>query len=54
MKKIYFAPELKVVKISTVGMIAGSSFGKYGSDSTMSNPGNSLSREGGSSWDDED
>ena len=53
MKKIYFAPETKTVKIATVRMIA-ESFGKNGANATMSDPGNSLSRHGNSSWDDEE
>ena len=49
MKKIYSSPELIVVKIATVGMLA-QSFNKY---DTEVNPNQSLGRESDNDWEDE-
>ena len=52
MKKTYNAPEMKVVKIQTAGMLAQSSFDLK---STTVSGSSALSRESGSSiWDDDE
>ena len=53
MKKIYFTPNAKVITIQTAQMIADS-FGKNSTTSVDPSSSNVLSREGGSSWDDDD
>ena len=55
MKKTYNAPEMKVVKIQTAGMLAQSSF-DLDSDSNDKVSGSAaLSRErGGNFWDDDE
>lgn len=51
MKKIYSSPELIVVKIATVGMLA-QSFNKY-NDSITASPEESLGRDNDYDWEDE-
>ena len=52
MKKTYNAPEMKVVKIQTAGMLAQSSFGL---NSERVSGSSALSRESdGSFWDDDE
>ena len=53
MKKTYFAPELKVIKIATVGMIANSFKLNNNPTGTEGDPDKSLGRRG-STWDDEE
>lgn len=50
MKKIYKAPEMKIVKVETTQIMAGSP--GYGGN-TVETSGN-LSRGGGSLWDDDE
>lgn len=54
MKKIYQNPEIKIVKVETSKILAGSSEEtlNYGGSTTKSS-GN-LSRDGGDFWDDDD
>ena len=49
MKKIYQIPEMKVVKVQTAQLIAGS-VEMYGKNAESEG----LSRRGGSLWDDDD
>ena len=51
MKKTYIAPEMKVVKVQTAGMLAQSSFDL---NSTTVRESSALSRRGGGVWDDDD
>ena len=52
MKKTYIAPEMKVVKVKTAGMLAASQFDL---NSEKVGGGDALSREsGGDFWDDEE
>ena len=53
MKKTYNAPEMKVVKVQTAGMLAQSSFGL--NNSTTVSGSSAMSRESdGSFWDDDE
>lgn len=53
MKKTYNAPEMKVVKVQTAGMLAQSSFNLNSSETVSGS--SALSRESGSSiWDDDE
>ena len=51
MKKTYIAPEMKAVKVQTVGMIATSTMEL---NSTQVSGSSALSRESGGVWDDDD
>ena len=53
MKKTYIAPEMKVVKVQTAGMLAQSSFDLKSSSEKVSGS-SALSRRGGGGWDDDD
>lgn len=53
MKKVYSTPEAKVIIIQTTQMIA-ESFGKNSSTAVDPSGNNVLSRDGRSSWDDDD
>ena len=50
MKKKYQNPETKVIKVQTSQIIAASPVEMYGKNATSE----AMSRDGGSSWDDED
>ena len=52
MKKTYIAPEMEIVKVQTVGMIATSSTMEL--NSTTVSGSSALSRESGGVWDDDD